>query len=570
MANGDRIPRKPAGGRFIPGTGAPAAGKQSARHPAISLLEREPAFRRLASNLAACLSLPPRAMPRWAWRYSPMFRSAFLRRSNPWRGMLWSALLHVMAFTAILSEPASRLGPLARRASAPENFSPQREVLYYSPSDLLPLIAPPKPASPRRQSPANAASPPVRLAFHRAQEIVSQPPAPDNRRQTILQPDLPRLEPEAEVRIPNLIRWSFPKLPAPPVPVSIRKPVAAPQPEVARPQPAARELPELPSVAAVTTQAAALPVPLPRIESPRLPVPVRIVRPAPGAPAAPAAAEPGAAPVPAIPNAAIEAGSPPPSLPSLVAVSVAPAPPADDLALPSGSRSGKFAAAPEGTGEESSGATASEGTREGNGSGEESLAGDERAVIRVPGLSVRGGSALPAPSGIGETGGGSDLRRLMASLARPTVRVGSMSEARKPAVESEFFGRRRVYTVYMNMPNLTSASGSWVLRFAEPEGPGPAQDSETELTTPVAIRKVDPMYVASAMREGVEGIVTLAALVLKDGTLANIRVVGSLDPRLDSSAVAALTQWRFRPARKNGAAIDLEVLIQIPFRIASL
>ncbi|HWP84373.1 MAG TPA: energy transducer TonB, partial [Terriglobia bacterium] len=142
--------------------------------------------------------------------------------------------------------------------------------------------------------------------------------------------------------------------------------------------------------------------------------------------------------------------------------------------------------------------------------------------------------------------------------------------ARKPAVESEFFGRRRVYTVYMNMPNLTSASGSWVLRFAEPEGPGPAQDSETELTTPVAIRKVDPMYVASAMREGVEGIVTLAALVLKDGTLANIRVVGSLDPRLDSSAVAALTQWRFRPARKNGAAIDLEVLIQIPFRIASL
>ena len=137
-------------------------------------------------------------------------------------------------------------------------------------------------------------------------------------------------------------------------------------------------------------------------------------------------------------------------------------------------------------------------------------------------------------------------------------------------LESEFFGARRVYTIYMNMPNLTSAAGSWVLRFAEPNHPGNPREDASELSTPEAVRKVDPMYVAAAAREKVQGTVTLAALVLKDGTLANIRVVGSLDPRLDSSAVAALTQWRFQPARKNGVPIDLEVLIQIPFRISSL
>ena len=28
-------------------------------------------------------------------------------------------------------------------------------------------------------------------------------------------------------------------------------------------------------------------------------------------------------------------------------------------------------------------------------------------------------------------------------------------------------GAKRVYTLYVNMPNLTSASGSWILNFAE-------------------------------------------------------------------------------------------------------
>ena len=101
------------------------------------------------------------------------------------------------------------------------------------------------------------------------------------------------------------------------------------------------------------------------------------------------------------------------------------------------------------------------------------------------------------------------------------------------------------------------------------DGRGGLPGRAGELSTPEAVRKVDPMYVASAAREKVQGTVTLAALVLKDGTLANIRVVGSLDPRLDSSAVAALTQWQFSPARKGRQPVDLELLVQIPFRLTS-
>jgi TonB family protein len=152
------------------------------------------------------------------------------------------------------------------------------------------------------------------------------------------------------------------------------------------------------------------------------------------------------------------------------------------------------------------------------------------------------------------------------SIPAPGTTAGKRIETGK--LEAEFFGARRVYTVYMNMPNLTSAAGSWVLRFAELSPRGKMETGE--LLTPEAVRKVDPMYVASAARERVQGIVTLAAVVLKDGTLSNVRVVGSLDPRLDSSAVSALTQWKFLPGRKNGSPVELEVLVQIPFRISSL
>ena len=117
----------------------------------------------------------------------------------------------------------------------------------------------------------------------------------------------------------------------------------------------------------------------------------------------------------------------------------------------------------------------------------------------------------------------------------------------------KFFGTKRVHTVTINMPNLTSGSGSWILRFAELNGDGAWHDEdEGDLSAPVALRKVDPKYAPSAIRDRVEGTVLLAAHILRDGTVSNIEVLNTLDPRLDSSAMDALTRWEFQPATKNG------------------
>ena len=68
-----------------------------------------------------------------------------------------------------------------------------------------------------------------------------------------------------------------------------------------------------------------------------------------------------------------------------------------------------------------------------------------------------------------------------------------------------------------------------------------------------------------AIRDKVEGLVVLHAIIRKDGRVERIEVLRSLDPRLDERAVEALGRWEFQPATRNGAPVDLEAVVHIPF-----
>jgi len=114
----------------------------------------------------------------------------------------------------------------------------------------------------------------------------------------------------------------------------------------------------------------------------------------------------------------------------------------------------------------------------------------------------------------------------------------------------------------LNMPNLNSAGGSWVIRFAELKG----NEGKGELTAPVATQKVDPGYPLELMRRNVQGTVILYAVIRNDGSVSDVRVLRGVDDRLDQYARAALAGWRFRPATKNGNAVDLEAVVTIPFK----
>src|SRR5207244_8836609 len=162
----------------------------------------------------------------------------------------------------------------------------------------------------------------------------------------------------------------------------------------------------------------------------------------------------------------------------------------------------------------------------------------------------------------------SDDSRLMAKATPPRVSavpqsVGSGTSDHYPTeLEKKVFGGRKFYSMTLNMPNLNSGGGSWIIRFAELKG----DDREGDLTAPEATHKVDPGYPLELMRQNVHGTVTLYAVIRSDGTVGGVRVLTSPDERLDSYARTALTGWRFRPATKHGSPVDLEAVVIIPFR----
>ena len=100
--------------------------------------------------------------------------------------------------------------------------------------------------------------------------------------------------------------------------------------------------------------------------------------------------------------------------------------------------------------------------------------------------------------------------------------------------------------------------------FAQPtDKPNAAAD----FITPTLLHRIEPEYTAEARAKGLEGIITLYAEVTRDGSAANIRVLKSLDPGLDAKAIAAVKQWRFHPARRDGKAVTVAATIEIEFRL---
>jgi protein TonB len=52
-----------------------------------------------------------------------------------------------------------------------------------------------------------------------------------------------------------------------------------------------------------------------------------------------------------------------------------------------------------------------------------------------------------------------------------------------------------------------------------------------------------------------------------DGIPSDIRVSRSLQQDLDANAIAAVRQWRFRPAIREGAPVAINAQIEINFKL---
>ena len=99
-----------------------------------------------------------------------------------------------------------------------------------------------------------------------------------------------------------------------------------------------------------------------------------------------------------------------------------------------------------------------------------------------------------------------------------------------------------------------------------------AKASLPALTVPVSqgvtggelIRRVSPIYPSQARSQRLEGTVVLAATVMEDGTVRDVKVVQG-PPVLAQPAVDAVKRWRYQPFVLDGKPVKNSVVINIDF-----
>ncbi len=552
-----------------------AGSKETGSSPTL-LVNLEPWHKVFLDNLADLLWLGRRPGDVLSSQPGAFWPDVFVRSGLPWRRFLESAVYHSAVIAALWG--LARLWPQPLQVIARPAFS-RTDVIYNSAAEYLP---------PLNTGDLHLQAPQTGEPEYAAQAIISVPREPDNRTQTIVTP--PDIRLDREVLLPNMVAWTRAALVVP----------------VAATSRAAAQL-KLPSLPEAVVAPALDPVRTALLQAPTLPQPA-IVEPPPAVEAA-TIRRPGdinvgraevVAPAPDLPlseqralaavgrvlsgNAAA-AVPPPPAIqgvPSdgggrLIALGIHPVAARGPVEAPAGNRRGSFAATPQGK-------PGSPGTP------------DIQAAGHKPGSGLNGGGsdpsnsipsgllvgAVPVPgegttaaSGQGNGAGGStskpdpsDKPRLLADATPPRMtslpgnRASQVPESKATELDKKIFGDRKFYSMTLNMPNLNSAGGSWVIRFAEMN----ETRDHGELTAPVATQKVDPAYPLELMRHNVQGTVTLYAVIRGDGSVGDVRVLRSVDDRLDEYARQALSRWRFRPATKNGSTVDLEAVVAIPFR----
>ena len=571
------------------------------------LVELEPAHRVFLRNLTDTLLQRHPLPPLLSSPPGRFWSDVFVTPGLPWWGLMESGLWHAFVIAALWS--FSQFWAVKLDVSPRAAFN-RPEVLYFSPSEYLPPIdtgsAPAR--IPQKGQPELARQP-----------IISVPPEADNRTQTIITP--PDIKLTHDVAVPNIVAWNSA---APAVPLAATSPtrrasldtsmqVIAPAPDAAAVTSSRRPL---------TTPQPAIIEPPPLVQGEMRTVGElnlghsEIVAPAPQLPLGEQRSLTGASqttfgnasvvpPPPSVQGSgnparqstggfgSSEVVGPPPSVTGsdsvsggrLIALGIHPAagPPPANLA---GNRRGIFAATPEGK----SGAPGTPeirgnlrgeshgGNGHGNGGGAGSGTGSTPGV--PPGVFVGAGpgnapsSAVAGdPSGASSGSGDSSTRAtssdppLVADNHPMRVTVSPHKAMEAPnapnPLERQVFGDRKSYSMILNMPNLNSAGGSWIIRFAELK----QNHGKGDLVAPEAVHKVDPGYPTELIRQNVQGTVTLYAVIRSDGSVGDVRVLSSADQRLDQFARAALGRWQFRPAMKDGSPVDLEAVVIIPFRI---
>jgi len=116
------------------------------------------------------------------------------------------------------------------------------------------------------------------------------------------------------------------------------------------------------------------------------------------------------------------------------------------------------------------------------------------------------------------------------------------------------------------MGGIVSATNAAVPKFV-PVTPQRVRISQG-VTRGLLVQKVEPQYPTLARAARVQGDVVLSAVIDTNGQITNLQLVSG-HPMLVPAAIAAVTQWRYKPYLLNGQPVEVETTITVIFSLSS-
>lgn len=91
--------------------------------------------------------------------------------------------------------------------------------------------------------------------------------------------------------------------------------------------------------------------------------------------------------------------------------------------------------------------------------------------------------------------------------------------------------------------------------------------SGKNISPPLVISAPDPSYDEVAESLKLQGVVVLWTVVDVTGHPTHIKIAKPFGVCLDERAVAALTNWKFKPATRDGQSVPVQTNVNVNFRL---
>jgi TonB family protein len=119
----------------------------------------------------------------------------------------------------------------------------------------------------------------------------------------------------------------------------------------------------------------------------------------------------------------------------------------------------------------------------------------------------------------------------------------------------------------VNVTDLTASGQFPPDSFTPPAG----SSLQTGCMNPMPFRlvkKVNPEYPLGARQQHIQGLVAVSAWISTNGVPRVGKVLASPSPSLENSAVNAVTQWRYEPARCSGQPVQVETVLRVNYALS--